>query len=250
MPTSSGAASAEIRGSVLLSNLPADLPAIYRGIMQRFFPPNTFSRGEAADNKKSEPSGRTSSPKSERRSVKRGPDASAAYPFGSLQVIEEADNATLLVKVASREDAQKLYKRLQNVQCCGRRWKVHYAAASAVTSRPEPCLTECLLVPPAPLHVVEGALNTIPGYLTIAQAFYTSPATAESSRPKKRPREEEGEGESGKGAEAAKEGVVERVFASFCDEGSALHARAVLSGRQVGSSGVRLFVQRCQGEQA
>ncbi|EKF29780.1 hypothetical protein MOQ_006419 [Trypanosoma cruzi marinkellei] len=38
--------------------------------------------------------------------------------------------------------------------------------------------------------------------------------------------------------------VVEFVVASFVDEGSALHARAVLSGRLIGTSGVRMFLER------
>ncbi|EKG05319.1 hypothetical protein TCSYLVIO_003609 [Trypanosoma cruzi] len=38
--------------------------------------------------------------------------------------------------------------------------------------------------------------------------------------------------------------LVEFVVASFVDEGSALHARAVLSGRLIGTSGVRMFLER------
>ncbi|RNE98981.1 hypothetical protein TraAM80_08467 [Trypanosoma rangeli] len=41
-----------------------------------------------------------------------------------------------------------------------------------------------------------------------------------------------------------KSDMVEFIMASFVDEGSALHARAVLSGRLIGTSGVRLFLER------
>lgn len=185
-------------GSVLLTDLPANLPAVYTRIVRRFFPRESRQISEAI-------------------------------------LLEEADNATMSVEVPSKEVAQKLFKRLQNAKVCGRRWKVQYIPASEVQCRTEACLVSCFLIPPAPRSVAERALSTVPGFLAFvdeANGGAVGAASSSSAEPQKVASEENDSGN------------VHLLVATFVDEGSALHARAVLSGRLAGSSGVRLFLKR------
>lgn len=187
--------------------------------------------------------------------------------FSNVEVINnDAESAILLLQVPSREAAQKMFRRLHNARVCDRRWKVQYMPASLLKCSTEPCLVECTLVPPATVSLAEEVLKSIPGYLAIAK--YTPvttikggkrgraedevPEEEQEEKKKKRKRREDGshadeevhvsKGETGDNE--LDDILVESVLATFCDEGSALHARAVLSGRMVGdSSGARMFVK-------
>lgn len=220
-----------LRGSVLITQLPSDLKEIYRGVIPRFFPAHSAPPRRVDRDPHASTFASTAGENNEASSSSASPSPPRGGPpalFESLDVIEEVDNATLLLEVKNKEAAAKLYKRLQNVRCCGRRWKVQYLPLSAVRSNPEPCLMQCTLVPPALPSTVESVLRSIPGFLALAHVTRASHAAGAAR------------GEGSEGGEV----LAESVLASFCAEGSALHARAVLSGRLIGSSGVRMFIQR------
>lgn len=253
------------RGSVLVSQLPAGVKDIYSHLIPRFFP---APKKNHADKKKSKNENTTATAQEDTGDMVAGahpsapaannkvaalPPAAAAL-FSQIEVLEEADNATLLLQVPSQEAAKKLFKRLQNVRCCGRRWKVQYMPLSSVTCSTEPCLMQCTLVPPSPQSVAEEVLRSIPGFLAVAKATpaknggsSSSDGPSHAGKNGRQPphvsevEEDVGEEWDGNGASGV---VVETLLASFCDEGSGLHAKAILSGRLIGSSGVRMFVER------
>lgn len=186
--------------------------------------------------------------------------------FSNLEVINnDGENALLLLEVDSKETAQKMFRRLHNARVCDRRWKVHYMPASALQCSREACLVECVLRPPSTAAMAEEVLQSIPGFLAIAKCIPAArtgtkrgprfqeggqeePLQEEEGKRRKRKRNEvmhmeEEEPYVANEEEDGSATLVKSVLASFCDEGSALHARAVLSGRLVGSSGVRMFVK-------
>lgn len=198
------------RGSVLITNLPANTKDVYGGIIQCFFNQPSAQRSHNHNH--------NSTSNSQPPSKEKTP----APLWTKMEAIDETDNATLLLEVPNQQAAKRLFGRLQNVKCCGRKWKVRFLPISQAQCRAEPCLARCVLEPPAPPHIAEEALRSIPGYLATTKAAESAGDT---------------------NSEEASEALTQSVFASFCDEGSALHARAVLSGRLIGSSGVRMFVE-------
>ncbi|CCW65087.1 unnamed protein product [Phytomonas sp. EM1] len=215
-------------GSVLFTDLPTDMASIYTRIIRRFFP--------AAEQQK----------------------------ISDATILEEADNATLTVEVPDKATAQMLHKRLQNAKVCGRRWKVQYVPLSQTRTKSEACVVECILVPPAPRAVAERALSNMKGFLDFveppkrlegvrgsAEKVSQTDARKPRGRGLKGEHVEDEEGEEGgpmTGAEGESFSAADSPrsvwWATFADEGSALHARSVLSGRLVGSSGTRLFLER------
>ncbi|TPP52084.1 hypothetical protein CGC20_5505 [Leishmania donovani] len=128
-----------------------------------------------------------------------------------VRLIEEIGNATLCVEVDSKATAQLFFRQLQNRKVYGRRWKVQYVPTSATECSHEACLVDCFLVPPASKNLAEHADND-----SDADGGEWDPYQGQQHH---------------------------RLLVSFADEGSALHARAVLSGRLVGTSGVRMFLE-------
>lgn len=192
-------------GSVLLTDLPADIQTIYTGVIRSLA---------------------NASPRVRHRSGR-------PFPFfiSEASVIEESGNATLVVEVPSKEAAQRLCRQLQNARVCGRRWKAQYAPARQVHASPDPCLVECVLVPEGSRDLAERALAAVPGFLGLSEP----------------PPELVAQGFSGTAVDTQESGESEgKLLASFADEGCALHARAVLSGRLIGTSGIRMFLARRQ----
>ncbi|RNF24915.1 uncharacterized protein Tco025E_02391 [Trypanosoma conorhini] len=241
-----GGGDAEVlHGSFVVADLPSNMSAIYTRAVRRLLPQHQRQISDAG-------------------------------------IMEEPDGATLTFEVPNKAVAAAMFKRLQNAKMYGRRWKVQYYPLSAVECAKQACLVDVRLVPAAPRALALRALGGVQGFLALIDASDSSsavapvatPATvsagaaAGGQRPEKRHRtltkgrghasadvgdsdgEEDRDIWTGGGAPfaatAAMEGadVVEDVVASFVDEGSALHARAVLSGRLIGTSGVRLFLER------
>lgn len=195
-------------GSVLLHNLPINFKKVYNHTVRRLVPASHHQR-LAKD----------------------------------VQLIEEVGNATMCVEVTGKETAQLLYRQLQNRNVYGRRWKVNYVPSSTLECSAEACLVDCLLIPAASQMLAEEALSGIPGFLSFID-------TPDEPLPVHAAASPIQDADNDSGAEDGGEGQLRvgqlrhRLLVSFADEGSALHARAVLSGRLVGTTGVRMFLER------
>ncbi|CAJ1028416.1 hypothetical protein Q4I30_004863 [Leishmania utingensis] len=201
-------------GSILLSNLPVNYKKVYNHTVRRFFTPAQHQHMQ------------------------------------DVRLVEEIGNATLCVEVDSRATAKLFFRQLQNRRVYGRRWKVQYVPTSATECSSEACLVDCFLVPPASKNLAERALSGIPGFLSFIDTLDESlPATAVAAASEASPIQDAGNDSDADGSEDGEADpyqgqLCHRLLASFADEGSALHARAVLSGRLVGTSGVRMFLER------
>lgn len=219
-----------LHNSFILADLPTNMAAIYTRAVRRLLPQHQGDIPEA-------------------------------------DIIEETDGATLTFETPNKTVAAAMFKRLQNARMYGRRWKVQYYPLRAVQCAKEASLVDARLVPAAPRALALRALGGVQGFLTLLDADDVEGDGGERPDSQKRQKKNKGRcdvggdrsrncgssngsgGNGDGGAGAAADGVwagdvVERVVASFVDEGSALHARAVLSGRLIGTSGVRLFLQR------
>lgn len=198
-------------GSVLLHNLPVNFKKVYNHTVRRLLPPAQH-KNLAKD----------------------------------VNLVEEIGNATMCVEVANKATAQLLYRQLQNRKVYGRRWKVQYVPVSALECSGEACLVDCYLVPAASQMLAERALSGIPGFLSFIDtpdvALPTAAASAASSPIHDADNDSEVEGDEEKNYYEGQ--TRHKLLVSFADEGSALHARAVLSGRLVGTTGVRMFLER------
>ncbi|KAK7194338.1 hypothetical protein NESM_000349100 [Novymonas esmeraldas] len=199
-------------GSVLLHNLPVHYKNIYSHSIRRFFSP-----------------------------------AQRQHMNTEVRLIEEIGNATMCVEVDSKETAQLMFRQLQNRNVYGRRWKVQYVPTAATVCSSEACLVDCFLVPAAPQALAERALAGVPGFLAFIETPDAPLPTAASAAAASPIRDADNNSDDdnmdgGDGVEAG--GQRHKLLVSFADEGSALHARAVLSGRLVGTSGVRMFLER------
>ncbi|EAN76323.1 uncharacterized protein TEOVI_000033700 [Trypanosoma equiperdum] len=169
-------------------------------------------------------------------------------------IMEEADGATLTFEVQNKGAAIAMRDRLQNTVVCGRQWKVEIFPLKETQCSKEACLVDVLLVPPAPRTLVLRALNGAKGFLSLVDVEDTVIATPVSVPTERESVDSEIDSNrsfpldpSFNEATNGNNGAVdleERVLASFVDEGSAQNARAVLSGRLIGTSGVRMFLER------
>ncbi|KEG09461.1 hypothetical protein DQ04_05181020 [Trypanosoma grayi] len=187
--------------------------------------------------------------------------------ISEANIMEEAGDATLTFEVPNKAVAAAMYKRLQNAKMYGRRWKVQYYPLRVAQCAKEACLVDARLVPPAPRALALRALSGVQGFLTISDPEGDAAAVPSSHEAAVHNVTKDDDNDSNSN-HAEKEGVevsrspslfaaaaassagapvdgdvVGHVVASFVDEGSALHARAVLSGRLIGTSGVRLFLE-------
>ncbi|CBZ28035.1 conserved hypothetical protein [Leishmania mexicana MHOM/GT/2001/U1103] len=201
-------------GSVILNSLPVNYKKVYNHTVRRFF------------------------------------SSAQQQHMKDVRLIEEIGNATLCVEVGSKATAQLFFRQLQNRRVYGRRWKVQYVPTSATACSPEACLVDCFLVPPAPKSLAERALSGIPGLLSfIDTPDEPLPASAAAAASEPAPiRDADNDSDADGGEWDPYQGQQRhRLLVSFADEGSALHARAVLSGRLVGTSGVRMFLECRRG---
>lgn len=198
-------------GSVLLHNLPIDFRKVYNHTVRRFLPP-----------------------------------AQHQFLAKNVSLVEEVGNATICVEVANKATAHQLYRQLQNRKVYGRRWKVQYVPTSTLECSSEACLVDCFLVPAASQTLAERALSGIPGFLSFIdtpdEPLPAAAIAAASSPIHDADNDSEGEVD---GERNLYEGQLRhKLLVSFADEGSALYARAMLSGRLVGATGVRMFLER------
>ncbi|KAH9577770.1 hypothetical protein LSM04_003293 [Trypanosoma melophagium] len=174
--------------------------------------------------------------------------------ISEAEIMEETDGATLTFEVANKEVAAAMFKRLQNMKLYGRRWKVQYHPIHTVQCAKEACLVDARLVPAAPRALALRALSGVQGFLTLADVMgETRNTNINTDEVADNNTENHSDDMNGAGntfptrvpmSGGSDVDVVERVVASFVDEGSALHARALLSGRMIGNSGVRMFLER------
>ncbi|KPA74157.1 hypothetical protein ABB37_09425 [Leptomonas pyrrhocoris] len=197
-------------GSVLLHNLPTNFNKVYNHTVRRLLPP------------------------AQHKNIAK-----------NVNLVEEIGNATMCVEVANKATAHLLYRQLQNRKVYGRRWKVQYVPVSALECSPEACLVDCFLVPAASQMLAERALSGIPGFLSfIDTPDELLPAGGGAAPSPIRDADNDSEAEEGDAKNFYEGQTRHKLLVSFADEGSALHARAVLSGRLVGTTGVRMFLER------
>ncbi|GET89576.1 hypothetical protein, conserved [Leishmania tarentolae] len=201
-------------GSILLRNLPVNYKKVYNHTVRRFF------------------------------------SSAQQQHIKDVRMIEEVGNATLCVEVDSKATAERFFRQLQNRRVYGRRWKVQYVPTSAMECSSEACLVDCFLVPPASKNLAERALSGIPGFLSFIDtpdeqlSGTTTAAVSEALSIQDADNDDDSDGGEGDPYRGQRR---HRLLVSFADEGSALHARAVLSGRLVGASGVRMFLECRRG---
>ena len=133
-------------------------------------------------------------------------------------VVEEADGAIVMMEVDSRAVAEQIFRRTQNAHVFGRRLKTEFHDSDVLRCANVPVLVDVRLSAPTTCAAVSKLLSTIQGFLAVASAdgFRT------------------GEDEA----------LSRNMIATFADEGSSLHARAVLSGRTLGGSTTHMFLSR------
>ena len=125
-------------------------------------------------------------------------------------ILRSTDGASLLFRTSTKHDAQQLWKRLDRTVVFGRKLRATYAPVSAVEPSASPTAVDVTMSEPAlSLPQVEAVLATMPGLLAVTDG------------------------------DAPNE-----CLATFADEGTALHARAVLSGRRQEGSFLFLSIRR------
>jgi hypothetical protein len=133
-------------------------------------------------------------------------------------ILEESDGAIVTLEVESRAVADQIFRRMQNANVFGRRLKVEFHDADVLRCSPAPVLVDIRLSAPTTCAAVSKLLSTVQGFLAVA---------------------------SSDGLRTGDDDATSRtMIATFADEGSALHARAVLSGRILGASGTHMFLSR------
>lgn len=181
------------------------------------------------------------------QSLRRFFPAAQQKQIKSTSVIREIDGATLCVEVDGKAMAQTMFRRLQNVRVYGRRWKLQYLPVSELECKSDACLVSCRLHPAASLSLAERALAGVPGFLSFVEARESGGGAGGDAAAGHASTTASFHGASSAYVDDSalpEERVYEVALASFADEGSALHARATLSGRLIGSSGVRMFIER------
>ncbi|EPY32895.1 hypothetical protein AGDE_08457 [Angomonas deanei] len=159
--------------------------------------------------------------------------------MSALHIMEEVDNLIISFSVKGKKRAQKFQKMLHHNKICGKKWNVQYVPLSDTicnqnnknennhnNNNLKAVLAEVTLCPPSSLQVAHDTLSLIKGFLTLIP---------NSENENNNTISENFENNNIK---------VSKVFASFADEGSALHARALLSGKVVAGSGTRIFIER------
>ena len=222
---------------VLLTDLPADIGVIWHSTLSRMVPPSYRlgvrenskavageSAAGVADNEqeaKVDPK-KDEEKKKEEEKEKESPHEDAATSTNSDEgrvtvVSQGSDTAVIMFEVASKDAAQAAHRYLHNRQVFGRRIKVEYHPIEEVTCSDAPCLADVRVSQPLAAHSIEHFLAALPGYLALTDA------------------------EGGSQLNATPQS---HFIATFADEGSALHARAVLSGRCHESSFVFISLRK------
>lgn len=207
---------------ILISDLPGDLRAIYGRTIKNLVPSAKLI---------------TPTSKDEKTDKSEGKDA-----FTGIGVTQEVDGAMLVLTVATKAEAEQLFGRLQNAKVFGRRLKCEYHPLSATVSNfdaatfsksvsvaptkgqsaqpaqsaaskmlsmnfnQKPTLLSVYTSGKTPSIIVHRQLNSMKGFLGLEPVVDKNNSSEE---------------------------LFQNFIATFADEGSALHARALLSGRPV-----------------
>lgn len=155
------------------------------------------------------------------------------------EMIDEADGATMIFEVESKHVAVEMQKRLNRTTVHGKRWHVDILPLDALVPNQEASVVDVTLNPPGLAGDVRQALQSVQGFLAVDSAVARPQDDEEENL-------EDEEVDVKKAAPAARGGAevpTKRLVAVFAEEGAAIHARAVLSGRLVGTQGSRMFLR-------
>jgi hypothetical protein len=211
---------------LLITDIPADLQHIYGRTLKSLIPavrpvipaPSALSTSSSTTAKLGEKRGRDeATPQVKNASIEK-----------CIAVNQEVDGATLVVTVRNKHDAQQYFNRLQNCKVFGRKLKVEYHPLSSTECSAEPIVMVVQTSERCPVSIVRQHLSNIDGFLSVE--LIGSGATKKI----------EGvavDGDTEAATSISLTPTSKRFIATFADEGAALHARALLSGRVIGTLG-------------
>lgn len=228
------AEAAKPRTTLLATDLPGSIEAVYQQTIEHMVPHLVAEAKNLA--KKAEPAARQQAADRQRKVADEKPAAAPVPTTTSVfrpYVIEEVGGATLALTVPSKAFAKRLFSRLQNANVYGRRWKVEFVPKSATVAANLPSVVDIRLSAPLTLGHVHHVLAALPGFLTVFEEL-----DSETIIGAKAPTSTAADVESDELAAP----TFTNFVATFADEGSALHVRAVVSGRQY--EGAHFFVTR------
>jgi hypothetical protein len=158
------------------------------------------------------------------------------------EMIEEADGATIIFEVESKHVAEAMKKRLNRTTVYGNRWHVDILPVDALIPNQEANVVDVTLNPPGLACDVRQALQSVQGFLAVDHAT-ARPQSADDNEDAAEDADESEDTKKTARASGGAEAPVKRLVAVFAEEGAAIHARAVLSGRLVGTQGSRMFLR-------
>ena len=230
---------------LLVTDIPADLQYIYGRTLKTLIPnvrpvlpPPTSSGVVGSSTVVGSSSGKIGEKRA--REEPQPQQLKTASIEKCIAVNQEVDGATLVVTVRNKHDAQLYFNRLQNCKVFGRRLKVEYHPLSATECSPEPVVMVVQTSERCPVSVLRQHLSNVDGFLSVelvgsgaTKKLESNPTAAVAA---------EGD-DSNTEAVVPANGAIsltptsKRFIATFADEGSALHARALLSGKAIGTLG-------------
>jgi hypothetical protein len=194
-----------LHSSVVVSELPADMKLIYHRTVRQMLP------------------------------------AAVQKSIPVPEIIEEADGATMIFEVESKHVAEAMQKRLNRTTVYGNRWHVDILPVDALIPNQEANVVDVTLNPPGLACDVRQALQSVQGFLAVDHAT-ARPQSGDDNEDAEDADESEDTKKTARASGGA-EAPVKRLVAVFAEEGAAIHARAVLSGRLVGTQGSRMFLR-------
>ena len=247
------------KSSLVLSHLPNDLPRVYTALLQRTFrrqarPEKGGGAGEgegedllAAGDDDDDDADAAGSADDDDAAVAAAADKTKApakkrAPTGPLKDVHlgrprsvlTPNGAMLMFEVPSKSAAKALHQRLHKQTLFGRTLVAKYGPKATLGEcRGVPTVCDVSLSHPMALADIEALLWTLPGVLAVQPLSATGAKDVSAMPPLS----------LGADADADESGGQkgQRFVATFADEGSALHARAVLSGRR--QEGAFVFIK-------
>ncbi|CUG39141.1 Hypothetical protein, putative [Bodo saltans] len=159
------------------------------------------------------------------------------------EIIEEADGATMIFEVDSKHIAEAMQKRLNRTTVYGNRWHVDILPVEALIPNQEANVVDVTLNPPGLACDVRQALQSVQGFLAVDHATARPQSGDDNEEDEANEAEEAKKATPHSAGRGGAEAPVKRLVAVFAEEGAAIHARAVLSGRLVGTQGSRMFLR-------
>ena len=208
---------------LLITDIPADLQHIYGRTLKSLVPavrpvvPVPTNLVTSSSAKLGEKRGRDEPPQMKNASIEK-----------CISVNQEVDGATLVVTVRNKHDAQQYFNRLQNCKVFGRKLKVEYHPISSTECSVEPIVMVVQTSERCPVSIIRQHLSNIDGFLSVELVGSGATKKIEGAVV---------EGETEPASSISLTATSKRFIATFADEGAALHARALLSGRVIGTLG-------------